>query len=61
MDNERFLDEVVALMPRLLGPPTRAAAKEVDRLLHEDFSEIGAWAGAGAASQRSPGERRSLA
>jgi hypothetical protein len=42
MGYERFLDEVVALKPRLLDPRTRAAAEEVDRLLHEDFSEIGA-------------------
>ncbi len=42
MDDERFIDEVVALEPRLLDPRTRAAAEEVERLLHEDFSEIGA-------------------
>jgi hypothetical protein len=36
------LDEVVKLELRLLDPSVRARPDEIDRLLHEEFTEIGA-------------------
>jgi hypothetical protein len=36
------LDEVISLELRLLDPETRRDPAELDRLLHQDFTEIGA-------------------
>jgi hypothetical protein len=42
IDDRSPLDEVVALELRLLDPRVRATPEEVERLLHENFSEVAA-------------------
>jgi hypothetical protein len=45
MEAQPSINEVVALERRLLDPAVRADRKEVDRLLHDEFIEVGASGG----------------